>query len=85
MVLNPDRVNRYFTGLSGDGAVTEGPTTVYYAFRELGLEFLVMPLRFAIVRRLLNPVYGLYASWRVPLSKMLGRKCAGTCDLPRER
>ncbi len=30
-------MNRYFTGVSGDGAVTEGLDTVYHAIKEVGL------------------------------------------------
>lgn len=83
--LNSLRVNRYFTGLSIDGAMTEGPETVYYAFKEVGFGFLVFPLRFKFIRRLLNPIYRLYACWRVPVSKLLGGRCDGACDIGRER
>lgn len=83
--LDSLRVNRYFTGMSSDGAVTEGPETVYYALKEVGFEFLVFPLRFEFIRRLLSPVYKLYACWRIPISKMLGRRCDGACDIGRDR
>ena len=83
--LDPLRVQRYFTGVSRDGVVTEGPETVYFALKEVGFGFLVFPLRFVWIRRLLNPVYRLYARWRSPVSKMLGRGCDGGCDIGRER
>jgi predicted DCC family thiol-disulfide oxidoreductase YuxK len=66
--LDAWRVNRYFTGISNKGAVSEGPETVYLALKEKVCEFLVFPLRFELVRWILNPVYRLYARWRIPIS-----------------
>ena len=83
--LNAWRVNRYFTGISNNGNVSEGPETVYLALKETGFEFLVFPLRFELVRRILNPVYRLYARWRIPISNKLGRKCEGACEVKVER
>ena len=78
--LSTLRVKKYFTGLSNEGVVTEGPDTVYYALKEIGYEFFVFPLRFRFIRRLLNPVYIIYAYCRVPVTKMLGRRCDGSCE-----
>lgn len=78
--LDAARVNKYFSGIREGTAITEGPETVYHAMREIGCEWLVFPLRFHLIRKLVAPVYELYARWRVPISNKLGRSCEGSCS-----
>ena len=75
--LRRDDVERVLHGMKCDGTVVTGMDAVREAYRTVGLGWLVAPTRLPVLRSLSDCLYGLFARYRAPLGRLLGRNCSG--------
>lgn len=77
--VDPSALNRELHGLTGDGRLLVGVDCLLMAYSLAGRSGLVWPLRFRLLRRLLSPLYRLFARHRYRMSRWLGYRQPATC------
>ncbi len=81
--LDPDRVHAELHGRLADGTHTVGMESMRRAWTAVGLGYLLAPTRWPVLRGLADLAYRLFARYRVPLGRLLGRRCdpEGSCSV----
>ncbi|MCR4414772.1 MAG: DUF393 domain-containing protein [Thermoguttaceae bacterium] len=75
--LTGDALRAALHAILPDGRVVRGVDAIQQLYRALGLSWLVAPLSWPGIRWMAGLLYGLFARYRVPIGKMLSRRCGG--------
>ncbi|MGO9115678.1 MAG: thiol-disulfide oxidoreductase DCC family protein [Thermoguttaceae bacterium] len=78
--LTQEEVQAALHGILPDGQVVRRVEAIRYAYRAVGLGWLVAPTRWPVVRWVLDGMYRIFARNRLRWGRLLGRQCAsGNC------
>ncbi|MBK8977838.1 MAG: DUF393 domain-containing protein [Planctomycetes bacterium] len=84
--LAADDVHRELCGVLPDGTITRGMESMRRAWRAAGLGALLAPTAWPGLRQLADLGYRVFARYRVPLGRLLGRRCDnGACAVTAGR
>lgn len=83
--LTQEAVEAELHGLRPDGTVTTGMQSVREAYRAAGVGWMMAPTAWPILRPLCDLGYRLFARYRVPLGRLVGRSCDDACAIPPKR
>jgi predicted DCC family thiol-disulfide oxidoreductase YuxK len=80
--LTRDEVARVLHGVKRDGTVLKGMDAVREAYRTVGLGWVTAPTRLPLVRGVSDGLYRVFARYRRPLGRLIGRSCPeGSCPV----
>jgi predicted DCC family thiol-disulfide oxidoreductase YuxK len=73
--LVSERVMEVIHAILPDGRTVRGLEVFRLAYQAVGLGWLVAPTGWPVLRDICDGLYSLFARYRVPLGRLLGRKC----------
>lgn len=74
--------NRLIHGMMADGAIVRGVEVFRQVYKELGLGWLLAPTAWPGLKQIFDLLYLVFAKYRIPIGKLLGRKCEdGSCGV----
>ena len=73
-------------GVFPDGRMVCKVEVFRQAYRAVGLGWLLAPTGWPVLRWIFDGLYRVFARFRVPLGRLVGRSCAsGTCSVPHRK
>lgn len=76
-----EELNRFIHAILPDGKIISGVEVFRQAYSIVGLGFLLWPTTLPIIRQLADCAYSIFAKFRLPISRLLGRKVDDSCQL----
>lgn len=73
--VTQEEVESTFHAVFRNEMSVQGLETVRQAYQAIGLGWLVVPTGWPVLRHIFGGLYSLFARYRIPLGRLLGRKC----------
>lgn len=74
-------LNKYIHAITPTGEIIKGVEVFRQAYQLVGLGFILWPTRLPIIKQIADLAYSIFAKYRLPISRLLGRKEGHSCEL----